>query len=1497
MTDKIKIYDVNGNLKYAALVEESSKRVFMLMSEDYIELVFKTAKKVAFVLGDYINLETYGRFEITTIQNPKFNPTTRVYEYTLRFNAPYLKWKNKKYKFIPATNRQETSFSLTERISTHMDVLVNNLAYHGWNFTWNYEGGGDDYVISSTKFIAFNDVSIYDALTKISEAYEVEWWVTDNIIHIGRVEIGYEGSPIVFEIGTNVDNISVNNSQGKSYFNVFIAFGSERNLPLNYRNIESGSISQGIVQKRLMLPKDTPLIYLDGINEASPEEQKVEGIVVFDDIFPRTNGKISSITSFEKDIEVKDQNGFDQPKSETVTFYRFTDDKLIFDSSYILENQKLQITFKTGELAGMTFDVVFNPVGVSKSDENYQVFEIVRNENYGVALPAKNYGPKVGDTYTLVGFDATKLTDLGLIEAAENELLERSKKYAKKLQIDPNNYSCTMLADYMYGLDSSGKLDKNFSKSFSLGDVILLKDQNLFEAGSRLSRVIGYQYRLDEPYSGAVITIGENATYSRSASLESDLNAKFQTISFGKNENSNTSIKNVGNNIYIITSNDDTAENDSNVYSSLRTKKEYANKRKDDTISALWTFLKGLSLGDGTQGYGFDANGEGVLDSLRLNSLRGETATFGNLNVTGAINVFEFIIQKVKSAGGAFVLSPADGFKVAKVEQEGDIYKLWWPGGESQSLWAVGDQAFCQTFNETGGNKLWWARVTERLHRVDEHETAWNGIAVSFSTGQCYEGGTGRPAVDDEVVMLGSTVEGRQGVVYISSYNTLDSDLQAPLIAFYVGVDDFDLASHRKSYFDARSARFVGSFAVEAEGGTQALDSYVGGLISRGQADLEKAVRDFGRGQADLEKTVSELTVTQDKISMQIGTVRREGNALRCSKTLKGSGVRNESRRRGSRLFPAPTLTEFGQGKFTTMRFRGNNNYFAFLNVVAQGGHYTLSWHSDGAGQVVFGGIVDDALVKGGDGTTLSVTMTEGGYYRLHLWFDGRKEGELHVSGFDGDFSVWGITLAPGTEEADWLPYVGEAEDNVMSFPLQGVNGTEVQDAYFNRVWEVTAGVEPTKIYGEEIPGEKWVENSPVTVWVVMKVLEGAGEIAFSRTDGVSWPADSYTDEDLGGGWVRRWWTAYNGNEIPVLHTEDGYCRLTLTNSRILLYAVGMVRGEEVPQWLAMKNDVVAKLKNTGIDVERGRVRVTANRFEVLNNFGENTLVVDEEGKLLAGGLIVLGKDNRYTKVTGGTHEIGLWSGTKENPVFKKSIDYAVDTEGNVVQRYFTQQGELMWVLDGSAFVNKTGTDTWVHIGKLFKLPAMTEDKIPWRDRDETVYYGTEPSDMIYWEETKEPVDEGSEETDPRILYRYPFSWLVNLKQDGDYQRSAKDYFEFTCGKYQSGTAVLYNHTKSQVPPYYDKMIYDRMQNDDNYLNSAMYRIQDGAYTDLGSSKLLRYETDDGEHVYAVWMYTVRYFLNGKPFGADYPKIRSIVYHKKPSDPDVMQGGNEELID
>lgn len=609
------IKDVKGDIIYSTSVNGGSKRKYTLMGEDYMTLVFSVNSPITFHLGDYVEDSRFGLFELVSLYNPIYNTATGAYDYELRLDAYYWKWKNKVFKFTPEVGGQEASWNLTATLDVHMGIFLRNLAALGYT----YKGEAFEFSIAPTveksaKLVSYDNTNMIDALSAMAETWDCEWWVTDKTINFGRCEYG---TPVDFEIGDNV--VEMTSSESKStYATRIYAFGSTRNISSNYRPVDESIVVNGVVQKRLMLPEGTP--YIDAYPDMSTEEA-VEQVVVFDDIYPRTDGHISKVITYTDTVNNEDGT------QTTETFYQFTDAGITFSKDYILEGEELHIIFQSGSLNGMDFGVTFNPMGDPEKNEDgswnpkAQLWGIVANEDYGRKLPDDVLKPKEGDTYILYGWDSSKIADLGLVPAAEQELKEKAEEYVAKSRIDPNTYSCTMMSDYMYGLDEGGNQNPDYAKHFDVGDKVKLVNSAFFESGNRQSRIIGYECNLDKPYDSPVYTVGETASYSRIGELEEqieNITLKGQTYTGGG-----------GSGIYVIGTNDTTSPTNRNVYSALRVLQSFLSKTTNDRtpfkleVGDKLTAEKGLQIGEsfvpgivtGSGGF-FDKFANGEVESL-----------------------------------------------------------------------------------------------------------------------------------------------------------------------------------------------------------------------------------------------------------------------------------------------------------------------------------------------------------------------------------------------------------------------------------------------------------------------------------------------------------------------------------------------------------------------------------------------------------------------------------------------------------------------------------------------------------------------------------------------------------------------------------------------------------------------------------------------------------------------------------------------------------------
>ena len=566
--EQFDIKDISGNTLLAILPNEGCKRKFMLMKEDYITLKFSLKNPIYFKLGSYVDCD-FGLFEVCDLQKPTFNTNTAGYDYELRLDAHYWKWKNKIFKYTPETAGQEASWNLTASLDVHAGIVLRNLKALGYKYK------GQDFVFSidstvenKSQLMSYDNINILDACFEMAKKWDCECWITENIIHFGRCEFG---DAVNFEIGKNVDDMSRSDSQS-TYATRIYAFGSTKNIPANYRPVDESLVVNGVVQRRLMLPAGTP--YIDAYPNMSTEEA-IEQVVVFDDVHPRRVGTMSDITTHEYTDTIKEEG-----KPDVVTrwnAYRFKDSGITFSKDYILPGEELKITFQSGKLNGMVFAVTFDP-----ENKDEQLWEIVRNEDYGRKLPGDVLVPENGDKYVLSGWDSTKIAELGLVSAAEQELKEKTEKYAAKSKIDPSTYGCTMMSDDAYREDGVHIL-------YSAGQKVNLINKAYFENGRR-SRVIGFEFNLDKPFDSPIYTVGETAAYSRIGELEE----KIDSVTL----QGQTYVGGGGSGVYVIKRNDSTPATDSNVFSALRSLGMFLRKDQPDSTDHLTGFNAGITIGE-----------------------------------------------------------------------------------------------------------------------------------------------------------------------------------------------------------------------------------------------------------------------------------------------------------------------------------------------------------------------------------------------------------------------------------------------------------------------------------------------------------------------------------------------------------------------------------------------------------------------------------------------------------------------------------------------------------------------------------------------------------------------------------------------------------------------------------------------------------------------------------------------------------------------------------
>ena len=220
-----------------------------------------------------------------------------------------------------------------------------------------------------------------------------------------------------------------------------------------------------------------------------------------------------------------------------------------------------------------------------------------------------------------------------------------------------------------------------------------------------------------------------------------------------------------------------------------------------------------------------------------------------NLNVTKEAHFTKLVVDELLSNKGALITSCANC--VAEVVVDNDTYfdvyfsAVDRDGNAVSNPWLMADQALCLTFDGLSAgtfanvkNRYYWRVVTRVDSNITYNGKTYHHIRLANTSGM-YDGST-TPAAGDNIVQLGyrGTVSGneyRKSATILSSYPTMDAGVTPPSLAFYKGINDFSLSTHRYTFIDGLSNEFIGNFKILVNGSYTNLTTVlatVDGLVS-----------------------------------------------------------------------------------------------------------------------------------------------------------------------------------------------------------------------------------------------------------------------------------------------------------------------------------------------------------------------------------------------------------------------------------------------------------------------------------------------------------------------------------------------------------------------------------------------------------------------------------------------------------------------------------------
>lgn len=711
---ELKIYDKRNRLRTTLVPDSSSTHHEEVGGDDYLSVSLDSQECVTLELNDWTVWEGRKFWCVETYTPKQTGRRKWTYSVKLYGAASLIK------QALMLNTEDSPVFSYTATAREHVALVVKNLN--------RWMGGITDWKVGKVEatgnIVVDYSEGLYgnDALKKIADEAGTEWWIEGMTVNVCRCERGDE---VTLGYGNGLLSIERDSADNVKFFTRLFPIGSSRNIDAE----KYGS-------SRLLLPSRAT--YVERNTELGIVEHFEQG--AFQEIYPRRTGKVSSVRKETKKGD--DGKPFD--------IYYFTDGEMNFDpNEYEIGGLVKRVTFQTGQLAGLGNDEDGEHYFEVNYNSERREFELITIWPYDddTQVPGGVLEPKAEDTYILWN---VRMPD-EYYPIAEEEYATAVEKFMDEHCLDRSVYKCS--TDYV-ALKKRGVVP-------CIGQRVRLESGRFFASGYRESRITVVDQKLERP-TEADIEISDVLSQTTQSRMADEI------------ENVRSEVK--ANTVElpdVIRSWDTTLPTDNNLFSARRSEQEFLSRKRNDRTKGRITFEQGVVFGEEENGFvdgkgnaelltavvkellsSGDYSGGGLTDGgwkLGMDEDRLSHLIVDKLTVRQVMNVFELLINKVRSVGGQICVSAANG-KIKAVEEQGDYYLISF---EQENMFVRHDLVRCQTFTGTDLRSYW----------VEVADITEAGIVVAKEEFEGVE-----PKAGDECVLMGNTaVENRQNLVLISA--------------------------------------------------------------------------------------------------------------------------------------------------------------------------------------------------------------------------------------------------------------------------------------------------------------------------------------------------------------------------------------------------------------------------------------------------------------------------------------------------------------------------------------------------------------------------------------------------------------------------------------------------------------------------------------------------------------------------------------------------------
>lgn len=844
----------DGESVVCRLSERNAKLTQECMGKDEVSVQVTVDEVLPIRVMDYIRVDGA---VYTLNRMTDYDEVSDVeFRYQLIFEGAIYQLMDKMYVDL---ERNSDRFSLTATLREFTDLLVANInsVDSGWS--------AGDLPETERKNVTFESVSCREVLNRLASEFEVEYYLKGRqICFAERFE---NRTSLVFERGKGkgLYKLTCKNADTGNTVTRVRVYGSTENLPVGYRGGQAD---------RLQLPMadGKPVYYLEDYSEFS---KVVERTVHFEDVKPMFQGDVATVGD--------------------VFNRRITCPAIDFDLNAV--GSDARVHFLTGELTGVSFEFEWD---ASKKELN-----LIRQEDQMALpdadekrplIPNETKRARVGDRFTFTGISLPQ----AYVDRAERELLAKGQEWLsfyKQLRVN-------------FGLEVDYRFLRDSGHMLHVGDVVTVKVPKL--GMEKMLRVLSVEKDL---YSGKLsCNVSNYLTESWEKRIEGQIQATQGSVD---RINLNAS--------YLVEA---TRAWVAQRFARLAGGNRFVGKQEVDGDVELAADRK-LSIGDavvqvakglfrtvlsvaGKHGEDVEVEAAGMkakrVTAEEVSSpdfvsgflgsgarLKGSHLELDELTVRKRMNVYELMIEKVKSVGGNLIVSVGSA-KIEAVTDEGDFFRcrVEAAGSGSERPFVVDDQVLCQTF---GGDRVkrYWRRVV--------------GTGDGFfdlSKTDC-EAGSAAPEAGDEVVQLGHRSDrARQSAILLCAVGA-----DAPYTDHYEGIDGFSLAGKLVSREGKLTGIVDDVFGELSGAGLYARNVYLRGslALSTGQK-VEERISELGQEQVLQKETLTEMKADQGGFNLRVSQV--EEKAIAAADAVNGLQIGGVNYLNGSRLDSLQGWRAFG---------------------------------------------------------------------------------------------------------------------------------------------------------------------------------------------------------------------------------------------------------------------------------------------------------------------------------------------------------------------------------------------------------------------------------------------------------------------------------------------------------------------------------------------------------------------------------------------------------